>query len=77
MVSHAMIDSDVLLAYPNIEVQMPITDEEWNEMNAIRQAIKDHPASVHPDKMERFTELFVRSLGTASDERVLDKPFFP
>jgi len=56
---------------------MPITDEEWNEMNALKRAINDHPASVHPDKMERFTELFVRSLGTASDERVLDKPFFP
>lgn len=56
---------------------MSLTDDEWNEMSAIKQAINDHPASVHPDKMERFTELFVRSLGTASDERVLDKPYFP
>lgn len=41
---------------------MTLTNEEWNEMNAIRMAMNDNPASVHPDKMERFTELFVRSL---------------
>lgn len=39
-----------------------ITDAEWHEMNAIRKAINDHPASVHPDKMERFSELFVQTL---------------
>ena len=72
-----MLDTGVWLGSPNMEVQMSLTDDEWNEMAAIKQAINDHPASVHPDKMERFTELFVRSLGTASDERVLDRPFFP
>ena len=41
---------------------MTLTNEEWNEMDALRQAINYSPASVHPDKMERFTELFVRSL---------------
>lgn len=56
---------------------MGLTDDEWHEMAAIKRAINDYPASVHPEKMERFTELFVRSLGTASDELVLDKPFFP
>lgn len=56
---------------------MGLTDDEWNEMAAIKRAINDYPASVHPEKMERFTELFVRSLGTASDELVLDKPHFP
>ena len=56
---------------------MSLTDDEWNEMSAIRQAINDYPASVHPDKMERFTELFVRSLGTGSDSRSLDNPMFP
>jgi hypothetical protein len=39
-----------------------ITREEWDEMNSIRKAMMDHPASVHPDKMERFTELFVKTL---------------
>lgn len=72
-----MIDTHVWLGSPNMEVQMGLTDDEWHEMAAIKRAINDYPASVHPEKMERFTELFVRSLGTASDERVLDKPFFP
>lgn len=39
-----------------------ISDAEWHEMDAIRKAINDHPASVHPDKMERFSELFVQTL---------------
>jgi hypothetical protein len=39
-----------------------LTDVEWNELDALRRAIKDNPASVHPEKQERFTELFVRSL---------------
>jgi hypothetical protein len=38
-----------------------LTNEEWGEMDAIRRAIKDNPASVHPEKMEKFTELLVRS----------------
>jgi hypothetical protein len=39
-----------------------ISDSEWNEMHAIKKAINDHPASVHPEKMERFTHLFVQTL---------------
>lgn len=39
-----------------------LTVEEWNELNALRVAINTNPASVHPSKQERFTELFVRSL---------------
>ncbi len=39
-----------------------LTDEEYEELNALRKAIKDNLASVHPEKQERFTELFVRSL---------------
>lgn len=39
-----------------------LTVEEWDELNALRVAINVNPASVHPDKQERFTELFVRSL---------------
>ena len=38
-----------------------LTQEEWDEMDALRRAIKDNPASVHPEKMEKFTELLVRS----------------
>jgi len=46
---------------------MTLNKEEWNEMDTLRRAINDYPASVHPDKMERFTELFVRSLEGKSD----------
>lgn len=39
-----------------------LNKEEWEELDALRKAINDSPASVHPEKQERFTELFVRSL---------------
>lgn len=39
-----------------------LTKDEWQELDALRKAINDSPASVHPEKQERFTELFVRSL---------------
>ena len=39
-----------------------LTDDEWNELVALKNAINENPASVHPEKMELFTELLVRSL---------------
>jgi hypothetical protein len=39
-----------------------LTEEEWNELVALKNAINQNPASVHPEKMELFTELLVRSL---------------
>lgn len=42
--------------------QNKLTDEEWQEMDALRKAINQLPQAVHPDKMEEFTEYFVRSL---------------
>jgi hypothetical protein len=39
-----------------------LTKEEWNELNALREAINYDPSQVCPQKMEKFTELFVRSL---------------
>lgn len=39
-----------------------LSTEEWNELIALKDAIKENPASVHPEKMELFTELMVRSL---------------
>ncbi len=38
-----------------------LTDAEWNELVALKEAINENPASVHPEKMELFTELLVRS----------------
>ena len=39
-----------------------LTQEEWKELVALKDAINSNPASVHPEKMEKFTELLVRSL---------------
>ena len=39
-----------------------LTEDEWKEMDALRKVIKQAPQTVHPDKMEQFTEYLVRSL---------------
>lgn len=44
-----------------------LSPEEWDELMALRKAITDSISSVHPDKMERFTELFARSLAGKGD----------
>lgn len=44
-----------------------MTTEEWMELSALREAIKDNPAAVHPSKMERFTELLVQTLEGKGD----------
>jgi len=44
-----------------------LTTEEWNELNALRKAINYNPHTVSPQKMEKFTELMVRSLEGKGD----------
>jgi hypothetical protein len=39
-----------------------LSEDEFNEMNALKNAINQMPQSVVPEKMEAFTEYFVRSL---------------
>lgn len=39
-----------------------LTQEEWDELVALKDAITYRPASVSADKMEKFAELMVRSL---------------
>lgn len=39
-----------------------LSEDEYNEMIALKNAINDLPQSVSPDKMEEFTEYLVRSL---------------
>lgn len=39
-----------------------LTQEEWAELNALREAINYDPHTVSPQKMEKFSELLVRSL---------------
>jgi hypothetical protein len=52
-----------------------LTDEEWNELNALRKAINYDPYTVSPEKMEKFTELMVRSLeGKGDPVSVCTKP---
>jgi len=44
-----------------------LSEDEWNELIALKDAIKYSPATVHYDKMERFAELMVRSLDGKGD----------
>lgn len=39
-----------------------LSNDEWNELCALKSAINHNPAAVHYDKMERFAELMVKSL---------------
>jgi hypothetical protein len=39
-----------------------MTQDEWQELTVLKDAINWNPASVHYDKMERFAELMVKSL---------------
>jgi hypothetical protein len=48
-----------------------ISPEEWEELQALRKAISQSPASVVPSKQERFASLFARSLAGKGD------PAFP
>jgi len=42
--------------------QEKLTDDEWQEMNALRKVMSERPQALIPEKMEEFTEYFVRSL---------------
>lgn len=39
-----------------------LTKEEWDELVALKDAITYSPQTVSAEKMEKFTELLVRSL---------------
>jgi hypothetical protein len=39
-----------------------LTEEEWNELVALKEAITYAPQTVSAHKMEKFAELMVRSL---------------
>jgi hypothetical protein len=44
-----------------------LTTEEWNELVALKDAITYAPQTVSFKKMEKFTELMVRSLEGKGD----------
>ncbi len=39
-----------------------LSPEEWLELNVLRKAISESPSTVTPDKQERFSALFARTL---------------
>ena len=39
-----------------------LTEEEWNELVALKDAISYAPQTVSSEKMEKFAELMVRTL---------------
>ena len=45
-----------------------LTKEEWNELIALKEAITWSPQTVSAEKMEKFTELMVRSLEGKGDD---------
>ena len=44
-----------------------LTQDEWNELVALKNAITYAPQTVSAEKMEKFTELMVRSLEGKGD----------
>ena len=42
--------------------QTKLTDDEFKEMVALKNAINELPQAVVPEKLEEFTEYLVRSL---------------
>lgn len=47
-----------------------LTQEEWDELVVLKNAISYCPSSVHPVKMERFTQLFARTLAGKGDPAI-------
>lgn len=51
--------SSIAFNYASVEI---MTQEEWEEMVNLKNEINYNPANVIPEKMERFSELYVRSI---------------
>jgi hypothetical protein len=39
-----------------------LNQDEWNEMEALKNAMNHDVSQVHPDRMEKFTDYLVRTL---------------
>lgn len=48
-------------------VSSDLSNDEWNELVALKNAINTNPASVHPEKMELFTAMLVKTLEGKGD----------
>jgi len=51
-----------------------LSEIEQDELFALKNAINDSISSVNPDKMERFTELFVKTLSGKGPGEVFVEP---
>jgi hypothetical protein len=51
-----------------------LTDSEQEELIALKRAINDNVSSVHYDKMERFTELLVKTLSGKGAGEMFTEP---
>ena len=65
----SLLNSDRMLVYPDKIMtitpsgdRVELSEEEWNELVALKNAINEYPQSVCPTRMERFTEYLVRSM---------------
>lgn len=54
--------SNYLMTMTYAKQNKSLTEEEWDEMTALKNAINERPQSVVPEKLEQFTEYLVRSL---------------
>jgi len=50
-----------------------LTAQEWEELVSLKDAISYHPSSVSTQKMELFTQLFVRSIKNKSDCCIINR----
>ena len=46
---------------PAVRYCKDLTDEEWIDFVALKNAIPENPSSVHPEKMEYYTELLIKT----------------
>lgn len=51
-----------------------LSETEQDELFALKNAITDSISAVNPDKMERFTELFVKTLSGKGPGAVFVEP---
>lgn len=44
-----------------------LSDIDWNELDCLRKEITFNPAAINPEQMERFSELFVKTIRGCGD----------
>lgn len=65
----SLLNTDRMLGYSDTTMTITppsgktkLSEEEWNELVALKDAINQYPQAVCPSRMERFTEYLVRSM---------------